>query len=126
MNYVTRKAAELLLEEIHEETLPALAALAYLPDFPATPAQVIAMADIFGCPPEPLLILVGWLPKLDTSAPTVRVMTHRRRPLYIRVGDPGWGVYDATDPAQRAALRLRYVILGEGFPAVAMPNSSAY
>jgi len=120
MNYVTRKAAELLLEEIHEETLPALAALAYLPDFPATPAQVIAMADIFGCPATPLLILTGWLPKLDTSSPVARPKRYRRSPLYQHVSDPGWDVYDDTDPAQVAALRLRFVLLGEGFLAVAM------
>jgi len=31
-----------------------------------------------------------------------------------------WGVYNDTNPAQVAALRLRYVLLGERFPAVAM------
>jgi len=89
MNYVTRKAAELLLEEIHEETLPALAALAYLPNFPATPAQVIAMADIFDCPPTPLLILTGWLLKVDTPTPVTGVSWYRGSILYQRDGDPG-------------------------------------
>jgi hypothetical protein len=43
-----------------------------------------------------------------------------RTPFYQRDGDLGFGVYDVTDPAQVAALRLRYVLLGDGFPAVAM------
>jgi len=35
------------------------------------------------------------------------------------------GVYDdKADPAQVAALRLRYVLLGEGFPAVAVAVGS--
>ena len=87
---------------------------------PPSPGQVIAMAEIVGCPPTPLLILTGWLPRLDTSAPVAGPKRYRRSTLYQRVGDPGWGVYDDTDPAQVAALRLRYVLLGEGFPAVAM------
>lgn len=120
MDYVTEKAAELLLEDIHPSTLPALAALFHLPDPPPSPGQVIAMAEIFGCPPTPLLILTGWLPKLDGSLPVAGPRTHRRSTLYQRDGDPGWGVYDDTDPAQVAALSLRYVLLGEGFPAVAV------
>ena len=120
MDYVTRKAAELLMERIHENTVPAFAALLNLPDLPPTPGQVIAMADIFDCPPTPLLILTGWLPKLDTALPVAGPKTYRRSILYIRVGDPGLGVYDDTDPAQVAALRLRFILLGEGFPAVAM------
>jgi hypothetical protein len=78
------------------------------------------MAEIVDCPPTPLLILTGWLPRLDTSAPVAGPKRYRRSTLYQRVGDPGWGVYDDTDPAQVAALRLRFVLLGEGFPAVAM------
>jgi|GEM_PF-3581013 len=78
------------------------------------------MAEIFDCPPTSLLILTGWLPKLDTSLPVAGPKRYRRLTLYIRDGDPGWGVYDDTDPAQVAALRLRYVPLGEGFPAVAV------
>ena len=39
--------------------------------------------------------------------------------LYIR-GAPGWGVYDDTDPTQVAAQRLRFILSGDGFPAVAM------
>ena len=120
LDYVTEKAAELLLERIHENTMPAFAALLNLPDLPPTPGQVIAMAEIFGCPPTPLLILTGWLPRLDTASPVAGPKRYRRSTLYQRVGDPGWGVYDETDPAQVAALRLRYVLLGEGFPAVAM------
>lgn len=119
MDYVTRKAAELLMEELHENTMPAFLALGHLPDLPPSPGQVIAMAEIFDCPPTPLLILTGWLPKLDTSLPVAGPERYRRSILYQRVGDSGWGVYDDTDPAQVAALRLRFILLGEGFPAVA-------
>ena len=78
------------------------------------------MAEIFGCPPELLLILTGWLPKLDSSLPVATPKRYRRSTLYQRDGQPEWGVYDDTDPAQVAALRLRFILLGEGFPAVAM------
>ena len=56
----------------------------------------------------------------DRAVKPLRPLTRRRSPLYQREGDPGFGVYDADDPGQAAALRLRYVLLGEGFPAVAM------
>ena len=69
MDYVTEKAAELLMEQIHPSTMPAFAALLHLPELPPSPGQVIAMAEIFGCPPTPLFILTGWLPKLDASRP---------------------------------------------------------
>ena len=45
---------------------------------------------------------------------------YRCSSLYQREGQPGFGVYDNTEPVQAAALRLCYVLLGEGFPAVAM------
>ena len=73
------------------------------------------MAEIVDCPPTPLLILTGWLPRLDTSAPVAGPKRYRRSTLYQRVGDPGWGVYDDTDPAQVAALRLRFVSWARDF-----------
>ena len=84
------------MERLHENTLPALMALRHPSDLPPSPGQVIAMAEIFGCPPTPLLILTGWLPKLDTSALVARPKRYRRSTLYQREGQPGWGVYDAT------------------------------
>lgn len=103
------------MEKIHPSTLPAFAALLHLPDLPPSPGQVIATAKIFGCPPTPPLILTGWLPKLDTSTSVARPKRYRRSTLYQCEGQPGWGVYDDTDPAQVAALRLRFVLLSEGF-----------
>jgi len=116
VNHVVRKTTELLLEEnIHEYTMPALVALRHLPDWPPSPGQVNKMAEIFDCPPEALLIPTGWLPKLDTSLQVAGPKTYRRLTLYIRDGQPGIGVYDDTDPAQVAVLRLRFILLGEGF-----------
>ncbi len=70
-----------------------------------------------GGAPTPLLILTGWLPKLDASSDVPRAKPYRRSTFTICHGDPGLGVYDDTKADEVAALRLRFVLLGEGFPA---------
>jgi len=60
------------------------------------------MAEIFDCPPTSLLILTGWLPKLDTSLPVAGPKRYRRLTLYIRDGDPGWGASTTTPTRPRS------------------------
>ncbi len=83
LDYVTGKAAERLMQRLHEN------------------------------------ILAGWMPKLDSRRPAAGIRLYRRSSLCLRVGDPGWDIYDDPNPA----VRLRCELLGKGFPAVAMRSS---